>query len=82
MLEMKCPNCGAIEWTEKDGFRKCAYCGTAFQAERKSDISLNSDVANLLKKCEEDPENAKKYAALILDIDPLNRKAKKILRGY
>ena len=40
-----------------------------------SGISLGSDIEMLLQKCRLDPKNAKKYANLILDIDPDNKKA-------
>ena len=42
-------------------------------------ISLDSDIERLLKKCKEDPKNARKYANLILDIDPDNTEAYKYL---
>ena len=46
----------------------------------QSVIALNDDVARLLQKCKAEPKNAKKYANLILDIDPTNEEALKILR--
>ena len=88
MKELKCQNCGGNEWIESGGIRKCAFCGSTYQLTREdiqtkeSSIELNSDVERILAKCEKDPKNAKKYANLILDIDPGNKKAKKILRGY
>ncbi len=42
-------------------------------------ISLNEDIQILLEKCKNDPSNAKRYANRILDIDPTNREALKIL---
>lgn len=86
MEAIKCSSCGASEWIEKDGFRKCAYCGTVFQltAEEKrakqSHIALNDDVQRLLEKCRKEPQNARRYANLILDIDPGNPEAYKYLR--
>ena len=44
-----------------------------------SSIALEEDIAVLLKKCREDPKNARKYANLVLDIDPGNAEAKKYL---
>lgn len=44
-----------------------------------SQISINSDVENLLQKCRIDRKNARKYANLILDIDPDNEEARKYL---
>ncbi len=43
-------------------------------------IALNDDVMRLLDKCKKDPKNAKKYANLILDIDPTNQDVLKYLR--
>ena len=51
-----------------------SHCGV------KSVIALDEDVARLLKKCETDPRNAKKYANLILDIDPDNKEAMQYLK--
>lgn len=85
MEAIKCSSCGASEWIEKDGYRKCAYCGTVFQltsAEqvfKKSHIALNEDVQRLLEKCKNEPHNARKYANLILDIDPNNKEVRKYL---
>jgi len=44
-----------------------------------SSIDLNDDVARLLEKCRANPRNARKYANLILDIDPDNEEALKYL---
>ena len=44
-----------------------------------SPIALDDDIARLLKKCESDPRNARKYANLILDIDPDNEEALKYI---
>ena len=82
---IKCPICGGKEFEENKGIRTCLYCGTQFQIpkeelpKKKSEIALNSDVERLLDKCRKDPKNARKYANLILDIDPTNREALKYL---
>ena len=44
-----------------------------------SGINLNDDVERLLEKCRTDRRNARKYANLILDIDPDNEEALKYL---
>lgn len=44
-----------------------------------SSISLGSDIEMLLQKCRMNPKKAKKYANLILDIDPDNEDALKYL---
>lgn len=80
-----CEKCGSNDWMEIPGFRKCKFCGTIYQltAEdqpiKESSIDIQSDVQALLQKCESDPMNAKKYANLVLDIDPNNDEALKYL---
>ncbi|MBP3329586.1 MAG: TFIIB-type zinc finger domain-containing protein [Clostridia bacterium] len=82
---MFCPNCGASDFNKNNGILICKYCGSSFQLTKEdislktSDISLGSDVDNLLQKCRTDPRNARKYANLILDIDPYNKEALKYL---
>ncbi len=85
MKILNCINCGANELKEKNGFMICEYCGSKFAIE-STDIpqqtmgrSLNSDVDRLLQKCRNEPKNARKYANLILDIDPTNKEALKYL---
>lgn len=84
MKELICSRCGAHEWIEKNGCRICAYCGTPYQLTYEdmpnaSGMQLDSDIDRLLQKCRKDPKNAKKYANLILDIDPGNTEALKYL---
>lgn len=42
-------------------------------------IGLASDIDTLLKKCQEDQVNRRRYANLVLDIDPTNQQAKNYL---
>ena len=85
MKNIKCFNCGASNMMEINGYWICSYCNSKFAIESKDvpqksmGLSLNSDISNLLKKCKEDPINAKKYANLILDIDPTNEEALKYI---
>lgn len=80
-----CKSCGSNDLYEENGYQICRYCGTKFlitaddKPARTSDISLNKDVENLMKKCREDPARAQKYAELILEIDPNNTFAYRIL---
>ena len=53
---------------------------TIAASQVQSEIALNDDVARLLQKCKAEPMNAKKYANLILDIDPTNKEAQQYLR--
>ena len=86
MKLMFCPNCGASSFDKKDGFMICRFCDSSFKMTlddlevKTSQISLGSDVEDLLKKCRTDPRNARKYANLILDIDPYNKEALKYLK--
>lgn len=84
MKEIVCENCGARELDRKDGFYVCRYCGSKLRiekGEKTSEIELNEDVAALLKKWDENPERAERYARLILEIDPGNPRAKAYLAG-
>lgn len=87
MQSFVCESCGGREFTDENGYRICAFCGGKYKLEKEdvpqkeSFIAIDDDVTRLLKKCEAEPFNAKKYANLILDIDPTNAEAKRIL-GY
>lgn len=78
-----CEKCGASDFYEQNGYRICAYCNSkyAIQAEdtipKSTDITLDYDIKMLLQKCCDDPANARRYAGLVLDIDPSNKEAKK-----
>lgn len=82
-----CESCGGREYTDENGYRICAFCGGKYKLDKEdiplkqSSIAIDNDVTRLLKKCEAEPNNARKYANLILDIDPSNKEAKRIL-GY
>lgn len=47
--------------------------------ENNSCISIDDDVQRLLEKCRREPRNARRYANLVLDIDPDNQEALKYL---
>ena len=75
-----CERCGANSLHEENNYYVCDYCGTKFIKKPEGEgISLNSDIERLLQKCKTDPKNAKKYANLILDIDPDNTEVYKYL---
>ena len=86
MINWRCPNCGATQgFIDRNGTRKCGYCESEFLFQNEdlgikcSNVSTKNDVANLLEKCKSEPWNAKRYANLILDIDPSNKEAYKYL---
>ena len=85
MKEIFCENCGSNDLFEENGYRICKYCGSKYfitlddKTIRQSSIDLNSDVERLLRKCQEEPERAIKCAQRILEIDPNNEEALRIL---
>lgn len=85
MKAMICESCGSPELYKENGYWVCKYCGTKYlitaedKPEKEANIDLNADVERLLQRCKEDPTRAKICAARILEIDPTNIEAKKIL---
>ena len=85
MKLIQCKQCGSGEFYRNNGYMICKFCNARYAIEqldlgiKKSTIALNSDIEALLKKCKLDPKNARKYANLILDIDPDNDEALKYL---
>lgn len=81
-----CTRCGSRELLEEGGYVVCAYCRSRFapQADdlprKQTVIGLDSDIQVLLQKCKDDPANRRRYASLILDIDPTNQEATNYLR--
>lgn len=89
MKALNCKCCGATGVIIRDGFVICEYCDArylltaedyGFADPLNNGISLESDIERLLMKCRTDPRNARKYANLILDIDPDNEDALKYLK--
>ena len=76
---VSCERCGANDLRRNGNYMVCEYCGSKFLIQSESSIDLVDDVTRLLNKCKTDPKNAKKYANLILDIDPDNTQALKYL---
>lgn len=85
MDPVKCTSCGSNEFNEIEARMVCVYCQTTFSdptrasMPKASVISVSSDIEALLQKCREDPRNRKRYAGLILDIDPTNPEAQQYL---
>ena len=91
MKSIICKNCSASSLLFKNGFWICDYCGSKYiaskeelsaysislQAKTSSNIDLQDDIENLLQKCKSDSKNARKYANLILDLDPDNEEVLK-----
>lgn len=78
-----CSQCGANSFEKRNGYRICLYCGAKYQISREdtihreSSIEITNDISSLLKKCKTDPQNARRYVNLILDIDPDNTEVAK-----
>ena len=80
-----CTGCGSKELVEKDGIIFCIYCQSKYLPQiddllpRETIIGITSDIQALLQKCKEDPVNRRRFANLILDLDPTNIEAHKYL---
>ena len=80
-----CESCGSNDFHEEDGYRICNYCGTKHiitaedQRIMQANIELQNDIDRLLEKCKAEPNRAKKYAQRILEMDPNNPDAIRIL---
>jgi len=85
MKLIACTRCGSKELSEQDGYVVCAYCRSRFvpQADdlrqEESVIGVYSDIQRLLQKCQDDPANSRRYAGLVLDLDPTNQTARQYL---
>lgn len=86
MKSLECTRCGSTELREHDRYLVCAYCQSRYVPQAndtpflETTIGLASDIQALLRKCEDDPVNRRRYAGLILDIDPTNQEANLYLR--
>lgn len=86
MKIVECTRCGSTELFQYEGFAQCAYCQSKFAYEaddlaaKNTTIGLSSDIEQLLQKCKDDPANRRRYAGLILDIDPTNPQAIQYLK--
>ena len=86
MKLIKCAQCAGSDFYQEGNFMVCRFCNAKYALEkddikaRQSTIALNSDIEALLQKCRMDPKRARKYANLILDIDPTNKEAHKYLK--
>lgn len=78
MKLVECIKCGSNELFEESIYVVCAYCRLK-SVPSKTDlsnsptaVSVYDDIRNLLEKCKNDPSNRRRYANLILDLDPTN----------
>lgn len=86
MRLVECTSCGSKDFVEAQVYAVCVFCRSKFLpsaedgAPPETEISIESDILALLCKCRADPANSRRYANLILDIDPTNREAMNYLR--
>lgn len=86
MRPIECSRCGSNELFDELEYIICAFCRVQFvrgPEDRKTpdtQISMFNDVQALLTRCRLEPENQKRLARLVLDIDPTNPDAPKYLR--
>jgi len=85
MKIVNCNGCGSKELVEEAGYVVCVYCQSRYVPNREDTpgkatvIGVGSDVQELLMKCRTDPANARRYAKLVLDLDPTNAQARAYL---
>lgn len=85
MKLVECAKCGSNELFEESGYVVCAYCRLKFVPNANdlpnsgTAISVYDDIRELLKKCKNDPSNRRRYANLVLDLDPTNAEAMQYL---
>jgi hypothetical protein len=86
MKLVECAKCGSNELFDEGGYVVCAYCRLKFVPSAGdlpkfgAAISVFDDIQRLLEKCHSDPANRRRYANLILDLDPTNSEALQHLR--
>ena len=85
MKVLVCTSCGSKELLADDGYLICIYCKSRHVPDaadgppKETVIGIAADIQALLKKCVDDPVNRRRYASLILDLDPTNTEATKHL---
>ena len=85
MKIVECNRCGSPDLREIDGYVVCVYCQSRFviplseAPSRGTTIGIDSDIQALLQKCKDDPSNRRRFAGLVLDLDPTNQEARRYL---
>lgn len=70
-----CPYCDSKFLMDREERSAASGGKYTFESHGPSQIGLDSDIRRLLDKCRKEPRNARKYANLILDMDPDNQEA-------
>ena len=80
-----------MEFERVNGAMKCVYCRTTYVADANAEknvfnkpvtssvIEIDEDILLLLDKIKAEPWNKTRYANMILDIDPSNEEALRLL---
>ena len=91
MKNIQCNKCKSVDFERINGVMKCIYCRTIYVADANavtklfndnvanSVIEIDEDILRLLERIEKEPWNARKFANMILDIDPTNEEALRLL---
>ncbi len=85
MWQFTCENCGAKEYTLEKNNLICSYCHTRYKIQKGdpfsfgAKIDLVDDINMLVSKCIKEPHNAKRYANIILEMDPYNQFARRYI---
>lgn len=86
MKLIECERCGSASLFGEGNYVVCEYCRSRYLRSPEevpptnTTLDLGSDIRMLLERCRREPANRRRYANLILDIDPANQEALKYLR--
>ena len=85
MKKIMCECCGSSSLIEHGEYLVCEYCHSRFIQENRNstfigcEIDLEADISRLLNLIKIDPQNALRYARLVLEIDPTNQEIRNYL---
>ena len=87
LANIECIKCKSVDFFQADGFYICTYCRSKYRPEqlkrsndvKTSIIEIDEDILRLLARIKKEPWNARQLANLILDIDPTNEEALRLL---
>ena len=87
LANIECIKCKSVDFFQSDGLYICTYCRSKYRPEqlkgsndvKASTIEIDEDILRLLEKIKKEPWNTRQLANLILDIDPTNEEALRLL---
>lgn len=86
MKLIECERCGSASLFVENNYVVCEYCRSRYLRNpeevppQSTTLDLGSDIRMLLERCRREPANSRRYANLILDIDPTNQAALRYLK--